>query len=139
MAHLLVRNTTAPSGTEKLTPEQLRAVVALLEHGDKSKAARSAGVGRTTLYRWLREDENFQAALEEGTRQALKEFSANLVRLAQKAVRTLEAAVDSTDPLHMHHRLRAADIVTNRILAVREAIDLEERLSALEQSHAHRP
>jgi hypothetical protein len=129
-------NTTAPSGTEKLTPEQLRALYALLEHGDKAKAARSAGVGRTTLYRWLREDANFQAALEASTQQALKEFSLNLVRLAHKAATALEAALDSTEPIHMHHRLRAADIVTNRLLAVREAVDIEERLAALEANYA---
>lgn len=120
------------SGTEKLTPEQLKALVSLLEHGDKTKAARAAGVGRTTLYRWLGEDANFQAALEASTQQALKEFSINLVRLAQKAATALEAALDSTSPLHMHYRLRAADIVVSRVLAVREAVDIEERIAALE-------
>lgn len=126
----------APSGTEKLTPEQLRALAALLEHGDKAKAARSAGVGRTTLYRWLREDVVFQAALEEATRQALKEFSTNLVRLADKAVRVLEMALDGPEAIHIQHRLRAADIVTTKLLAVRELVDLEERLSKLEANLA---
>jgi hypothetical protein len=123
----------APDGTEKLSPEQLKALMALLEHGDKTKAARAAKVGRTTLYRWLREDANFQAALEAATRQALKEFSANLVRLAQKAAQALDDALDKSQD--MSHRLRAADIVTNRLLAVREAVDIEERLAALETVH----
>jgi DNA-binding phage protein len=61
----------APDGTENLSPEQLKALAALLEHGDKAKVARAAKVGRTTLYRWLREDANFQAALEGATRQAI--------------------------------------------------------------------
>src|SRR3712207_3684792 len=122
----------APGGTENLSPKQLKALSALLEHGDKTKAARAANVGRSTLYRWLREDANFQAALDEGTRQALKEFSTNLVRLAQKAAQALEAALDDTNDKHVHYRLRAADIVTSRLLQVRELVDLEARLAALE-------
>ena len=123
-----------PGGTEKLTPEQLTALTALLEHGDKSKAAKAANVSRTTVYRWLREDATFQAALEASTRQALKEFSANLVRLAQKAAQALDDALGKKQD--MSYRLRAADIVTNRLLAVREAVDIEERLAALEMANA---
>lgn len=125
-------NTLAPSVTERLSPEQLRALIALIETGDKAKAARSAGVSRTTLYRWMREDPVFQAALEDATRQALKEFSASLVRLAQKAVKALESALDSKEAAHLPQRLRAADIVTTKLLAVRELVDIEARLTELE-------
>jgi hypothetical protein len=120
-------------GTENLSPEQLRALTALLEHGDKAKAARAAKVGRTTLYRWLREDANFQAALEGATRQALKEFSVNLVRLAHKAAQALDDALGTDQD--MQHRLRAADIVTTKLLAVREAVDMEDRLARLEAQY----
>lgn len=127
-------NTSALDGTEKLTPEQLTALAALIEHGDKAKAARAAKVSRTTLYRWLREDVAFQAALDAATRQALKEFSANLVRLAQKAAQALDDALDKTQD--MGFRLRAASIVMSGLLAVREAVDIEERLVVLEEAHA---
>jgi hypothetical protein len=120
--------------TEKLTPEQLRALAALLEHGDKAKAARAAKVSRSTLYRWLREDAAFQAALEAATRQALKDFSTTLVRLAQKAAQALDDALETGQ--EMNHRLRAADIVTGRLLAVRELVDLEERVKNLEDAYA---
>jgi AcrR family transcriptional regulator len=130
-------DTMTASDTENpgdLTPEQLRALVALLEHGDKAKAARAAKVSRSTLYRWLRDDAIFQVALEAATRQALREFSTTLVRLAQKAAQALDDALDSGQEIH--HRLRAADIVTGRLLAVRELVDLEERLSRLEAQYA---
>lgn len=126
-------NSTVLSATEKITPEQLKGLTALFEHGDKSKAARAAGVSRTTLYRWLREDPVFQEAYSEATRAALKEFSATLVRLAGKAAKALEDALD--DSQDMHHRLRAADIVTARLLAVQELIDMEQRIAALEATY----
>lgn len=116
--------------TETLTPEQLKALTALLEHGDKSKAAKAAKVSRTTLYRWMNQDPAFQAALDAATRQALKEFSLTLTRLAAKAAQALDDALGSGQ--EMRDRLRAADIVTGRLLAVRELVDLEERLKRLE-------
>jgi len=126
-------DTIAPSATEKLSPEQLRALTVLLACGDKARAARAAKVSRTTLYRWLREDTTFQTALEAATVAALKEFSSTLVRLAEKAAQALEDALDKKQEIT--HRLRAADIVTGRLLAVRELIDIEARLAALEASN----
>lgn len=119
-----------PGVTENLSPAQVTAIMALLQHGDKSRAARAADVSRTTLYRWLTTDQNFQNALEAATQQALRSFSANLVRLSEKAVKALESALSQRQTIHV--RLRAADIVTSRLLAVRELVDLEDRLSALE-------
>lgn len=116
-----------------MSVEQVKALEALLSTGNKTRAARAAGVGRSTLYRWLVEDENFQAALEEGSRQALKEFSLALTRLAAKSVEALDAALGKDQKTS--DRLRAADIVTGRLLAVREMVDLEERLARLEEKY----
>lgn len=120
-----------PSATENLPVEQIKALEALLTTGNKAAAARAAGVDRSTLYRWLTTDARFQAALEDATGAAIKEFSRSLVRLTDKAVKVLETAMSSKQK--MEHRLRAADIVTSRLLAVRELVNLEERLDALEK------
>lgn len=119
--------------TEKLSPRQLKALEALLVTGDKTKAARAAKITRPTLYKWL-QDPVFAAALEEATRQALREFSQALVRLAAKAAQALDTALDADQDIGT--RLRAADIVTGRLIAVRELIDLEDRISALEARYA---
>jgi hypothetical protein len=123
-------NTLGQSTTENLAPEQLKAIAALLEHGSKTRAARAAKVNRSTLYRWLQEDAAFQAALAAATAAALKEFSTTLVRLADKAAQALEDALDKEQDIQ--YRLRAADIVTSKLLVVRELVDLEGRISALE-------
>jgi len=117
------------SATDNLSTEQVKALEALLTSGNKASAARAAGVDRSTLYRWMA-DATFQAALEEATREALKEFSRALTRLAAEAVKVLEDAMASKQEMHV--RLRAADIVTSRLLAVREQVELEERLTRLE-------
>jgi hypothetical protein len=118
--------------TERLPPEQLRALLALMEHGDKAKAARSAGVSRTTLYRWLNEDAAFQAALDAATTAALREFSTTLVRLTQKAAKALEDALDDSEITRADLRLRAASIVVGKLLAFHELLNIERRLAELE-------
>ena len=119
------------SATENLPIEQVKAIEALLSSGNKTSAARAAGVDRSTLYRWMSSDANFQAALEEATRASIQDFSRALVRLTDKAVKVLEDAMSPKEK--MDHRLRAADKVTSRLLAVRELVNLEERLGALEE------
>ena len=126
------------SATENLSPEQVIAIEALLTTGNKTSAARKAGVDRSTLYRWMAHDAAFRAALEDGTAAALQEFSRALVRLADKATAALEDALGKGQEIGI--RLRAADIVTARMLAIREFVTFEQRLAALEeaQADAHR-
>ncbi len=63
-----------PAGLRRLglTPDQERAVTALLTEATVAKAAVAAGVSERSIYRWLREDEAFQRAYREAVgRKAL--------------------------------------------------------------------
>ena len=114
---------------KKPTARQRKAITALLTTGDKNQAAEAAGVSRRTLYRWLHQAE-FRAALQLAETEALDELSRELVRLAGKAARTLERAMDSAELDNA--RIRAADIVLSRLLQLRELVTIEQRLAALE-------
>jgi hypothetical protein len=113
-----------------------RALAVLLANGDKTEAAKAAGVGVPTVYRWLRDHPPFQKAIDDATRQSLRSFSTVLVRLADKAAGALEDALAPEQQITT--RLRAADIVTARLIAIRSLVDLEDRIAQLEQQLADR-
>jgi hypothetical protein len=116
--------------TKNVTPRQRKAVESLLTTGDKSQAAELAGVKRQTIYKWLKQPE-FQQALREAEAEALKGLSQALARLGSKAADTLDKSMD-TDSDRV--RVRAADIVLQRLLQLRELIDLDARVRELEKS-----
>ena len=114
-----------------LTPRQRKAVEALLTNGDVSAAAKTAGVSRDTIHRWMH-NERFLAALRDLTQQSLESLSRRLVVLADQAVSTLSQALEDTEtPAGV--KIRAADIILSRLLQLRELSDLEARVAALEE------
>jgi hypothetical protein len=117
---------------ERLTPKQRRAVEALLATGEVKAAAAQVNVGRTTLYRWLKEPE-FLAAVRQAEAEALDELSRLLVRLGRTAVATIAKAMSDpgTPP---STKVRAADAALGRLLQLRELAQLEARVQALEQA-----
>lgn len=119
------------NGTDSpLTPRQRKAVAALLTTGDVSAAAREAGCGKVTLYRWLKQPA-FLAAVREAEAAALDELSRMLVRLGRTAAGTLAKAMsDATTPWPT--RVRAADASLARLLQLRELATLEARVTELE-------
>jgi phage terminase small subunit len=116
---------------KKVTPRQLKAIESLLTAGDKTEAAKAAGVSRKTIYRWLKQDA-FKQALAEAEAEALDALSRELVVLGSKATTTLKEAMTRDTPAST--RVRAADIVLARLLQLRELVTLEARILALEQA-----
>lgn len=94
--------------TEGLSSAQAAAVEALLAGKTVTAAASAAGVGRATVYRWLKDDFAFQAELNRGRRDLRRAAFGNLERLAAKATDCLEKAIDQGD-------LKAALEVLNRL------------------------
>jgi phage terminase small subunit len=117
--------------SENLTPKKQKAIAALLTSWDTTQAAQAAGVSRETIYKWMKE-EPFKQALKEGAAVAMEGLSRSLVTLGDKAVKALSDALEGDSPLQAGARVRAADIVLSRLLALRELVDLEARITELE-------
>ena len=113
-----------------MTGKQQRAVQALLQSKSVAQAAQTAGVSERTLYRWLGEAD-FRAALRQAELEALQAFSGGLVSLSQSTMQALKDGLSPAEPITV--RLRAAGLVLDAILKVRELVTVEERLTALEE------
>ena len=115
-----------------LKPGQLKALEALLTHGNVSEAARAAGVTRKTLYRWL-EQEAFSSQLRAAEQMALDGIARSLMRLGNKALAALEEALD--DELAGHAlKQKVASTVLSHYPYLRESGAVEARIAALEVS-----
>ncbi len=114
-----------------LSPKQSRTIEALVTTGDISQAANLAQVGRSTVYRWLKEP-LFKSTLNNATRDALDNLSRRMVALGTKAADTLEAALEY-DIKAPGTRVTAAARIIAAIPALRELANLEDRVTALEE------
>jgi hypothetical protein len=77
-------------------------------------------------------DADFQAALRQAEGDALRSLTRKLISLGSRATGVIESTMTDTDA-SAAVRLRAADTVLQRLLQLRELIDLEERVSSLEE------
>ena len=93
-----LRDTTRGAG-EGISTDQLKAIMALLEHATVEKAARACGTHKNTIYKWLREDVQFQDAWREARQKAFSATVARLQAASSGAVDTLvDIAEDPTQP-----------------------------------------
>ena len=120
--------------SDTLTTKQRAAVEALVTFGEIGLAADAVGVDRATVRRW-RSSPKFAAALKAAEAAALDDLSRRLTGLAASALDVLTDML-ADDQLAPALRLRAADIAIARMLQVRELVEVEERLAALEAAVA---
>jgi transposase-like protein len=108
------------------------AIAALLTQRNVEEAARSAGIGTQTLYRWMREPK-FDTAYRKAKRAVYGQAIARLQQGSSAAAMTmLKIMVDTDTPASM--RLRAADYVFSHVKQAIEMEQIEERIAALEQA-----
>ncbi len=88
------QNATEKEGREALTPQQIAALERLLAGETVKAVAEAVKIDRSTLHRWLREDFEFQAALNRGKRELALSVQARLLSITHKAAQTVEKAVD---------------------------------------------
>ncbi len=113
----------------KMTPQKVKLVAALVFEHDIQTAAMSVGVSRMTAHRWMKE----QAFTEELARQRDAVLTASLESVktsSERAATALTALLDVQD--ERLRRLVCNDILT-RAMKIRELDDFERRLAALEK------
>ena len=115
---------------EVLNSRQRRAPEGVLDGMNIQGAAARAGINRKTLSRWLSEPSFWQAyrtASDAGLQTAARRLAAQM----DGAVDVLVAVRDDEDaPPGV--RLRAAQLVIESGLRLLDAVDISERLAALE-------
>jgi len=119
----------------QLTPKQRAFALALLNEKDTRAAAKRAGVAERTAYRWSA-DPDIQRAIAEAENAALQQAVRGLIRLAPDAVATLGRALSDEAPPPV--AIRAADVILSRLLQLRELLDYDRRLAALEEAERER-
>ncbi|HLN00864.1 MAG TPA: helix-turn-helix domain-containing protein [Bryobacteraceae bacterium] len=116
----------------KLGRKKEGAIVALLSQRNVEEAARVAGIGPRTLYRWLKEPE-FDAAYRAAKRAAFGQAVARLQQGASAAATTLlKTMIEPTTPASV--RVRAAECVMNHAMKAIELEDIEARVAELERA-----
>lgn len=120
-----------------LQTESNRSVAAALLGAGKSVsyAAEAISVSRATLYRWIQEPE-FKALIASHRGVVLGEALGRLTELALSAVDVLARSLGSENE---SNRLRAATAILDRLMTIREATEVAERLAALEAKLEARP
>ena len=114
-----------------MAPKKARAVAALLQSRTIGDAAAAAGVGERTLFRWLAEDATFTAQLRTAEGAAIDHAARRLVGLQDAAINVLsEVLADDAAPSGV--RVRAASLIVELAIRLRELRGLEERITTLE-------
>lgn len=117
---------------DTLTRNQKKAIPALLQAKTIAEAAAAAGLGERTLYRYLRDD-TFRAALARAESDAINTAARRLVAGSAEALDTLHALMTSAERENV--RRLAASHWLDSVLRWAELVQLEQRLSALEETH----
>lgn len=115
----------------KITARQRRLIEALLTGKTISQACQVAGVGRRTYYRWVKQP-HFTEALQQAEADLLTASMRRLLSMQGAAVNGLQDLLN--DPaLRPSDRLRAVQMVLDGVLRLRNAVELEARLTELEK------
>ena len=118
------------SGSDDLTPNQEKALAALLATPTVAAAAERCGLSERTVYRYLQEDE-FKERYRGERAFLLEQTVAGLQKLGIGAVGVLRRNFDAKGLPHA--QIRAATNALNLMFKGTELVDLEERIRRLEE------
>jgi len=113
-----------------ITAKQVKAINAMLTERTTRAAAKKAGVNEKTLYEWLKNDAAFRGALRDAERGLLDNVTRRLSSGQTLALDVLEKLIQSAR--HESTRLRACVAWLDLSLKYRDILNIDERLTALE-------
>ena len=116
--------------SQHLSERQLAALPHLLRPGSLKAKAKAIGVGRTTLYRWL-EDENFRIVLRALREATLHVAQSEIQAMTYEAAAVLYRTLHSDDPGLSY---RAAKTVLDQANEAQYGRDIEQRMDALQDA-----
>jgi hypothetical protein len=127
----------AENGTDSkpLTAAQHKAIAALLVSKSIAAAAEQSGTPERTLWRW-KSDMRFLAALHAAEGAIVTDATRRLLQLSSKAIDELEKLLEYPKA---EVRLRAAGMVLDQLLILRDLNNTESRLAALETALYAKP
>ena len=79
-----------------LSPAQAQVIAALAQGRTITDAARDAGLHRTTIHTWFRDQPAFKTALEDAQREYVSALQDGMRDLAARAVETLRSLLDDS-------------------------------------------
>lgn len=115
-----------------MTGRQQKALAALIRAPTMAAAAKDAGVGISTLRRWLREDPAFVTAYRAVLDELLKDASAQSKKNLSTALDVLAQIMENGE--NSQARIAAAKATIEYGLRLNEAVDVVERLEKLERA-----
>lgn len=119
-----------PIGMENgLTARQQRLLIELVKNPNIQTAARTAGVGRTTAYRWLAQPD-FADELNRRRNEAMNEALSSVKSLTARAAQELVRLLDTQDERLLRH---ICNDILGHAIKVRETEQIEQRLAKLEK------
>ncbi|MBU2703184.1 hypothetical protein Ga0466249_004320 [Sporomusaceae bacterium BoRhaA] len=116
---------------EKFTQKHELAIIALLTTSSIAEAAKQAGIGETTLWRWLQMPE-FAKRYKEAKRQAVGQAISKLQQATTIAVDTLKNVMQDNESKDSA-RVTAAKTVLELSFKVIELEDLQAKFEELER------
>lgn len=118
-------------GGEILTHKQTKALAALLTQPTKEKAASAAGIGLTTLKRYLADPE-FQAEYQKAVSNMIADAATQAKQSLNPALSCLREIVENGDETATA-RVQAARVLLEYGLRLTEIVDVVKKLEELEQ------
>lgn len=116
---------------EKFSRKQEEAIAALLASPTLAEAARAAGIGEATLWRWLQQ-EDFRRRYEEARRELVRQALVYVQGVIGEAVKVLRQVMNG--PAYpATAKVSAARTLLEAALKAGEAAELEERIARLER------